>query len=249
MAAHRWLLIGALPLLVFIAACVPESDIEQAAGDRPGEEAAELTPIPEEELPDLPDVDVRVQSVSVQHGAGEAVAEISVTAGSSADLDLADTARVEWSDGEVVDALPIDGESVVIESRRNDPDGVLEPVRLILSDISWQVGTDPEAEIDRDAIQTEWGSFPVLEIESVNRPPGWKLRYQAAGQRWVSAVRAYENRRARDARSEDLTFDDDFRPVTAALRFDHEVEDLEAALPLPAEVDVRVAVPEIELDL
>lgn len=249
MTARHWRSIAALLLILSLAACVPESDLEQAAGNSPGEDAAELTPIPEDELPDLPDVDIRVQGVSVQHGAAETVAEISVSAGLSADLELADIARVEWSDGEVVNALPLEGESVVIESRRNDPDGELEPVRLILSNLTWLAGTDPEAEIRSDEIETEWGTFPVLEIESVNRPPGWKLRYQAAGQRWVSRVQAYENGLARNAGDEDLTFDEDFRPVTAALQFNHEVEDLEAALPLPAEVDVRVAIPEVTLDL
>lgn len=249
MTMRHWYALVPLVLMLLLAACVPETDIERAAGESVGDAAADLTPIPESDLPELEDVGFRVLGVNVRRGAGETVAEMSVGARNGTDLELADIPRVEWSDGEIVDALPTEGEGLIIESRRTDPEGTLEPVWLILSSVTYALGTDRQAEIRADGIETEWGTFPVLEVDSTNRPPGWKLTFQAAGQRWIEDAQAYEDSTLREAEGSDLTFTEDFRPVTAALQFDHQIEDLEEAIPLPAEVDIRVAVPEVTLDL
>lgn len=249
MTARHPLAIVALLLCVLLVACVPETDIDRAAGEQAGDESGDLTPIPESDLPEIPDPEFRVMNVTVQRGGGLTVAEVSIGARSGSSLELADIARVEWSDGEVVDALPLETEGLVVESRRSDPDEALEPVRVVLEDVTYALGTDEAAEIRDGEIETQWGTFPVLDIYSTNRPPGWKLEFQAIGQRWISEAVAYEGRRARDADGADLTFTEEFRPVMAALQFDHQVQDLEEAMPMQAEVDVRVAVPEVALDL
>jgi hypothetical protein len=190
-----------------------------------------------------------VLSIDVYRTGGRVSTEIAISGGSGDDIRLADTARVEWSDGEITSALPLPAANILIEAGRSDSDGVLEPVRVYLSNVTRHVGTDTEAEVTADEIVTRWGTFPVLDIEPGQRPPGSKLEYQAAGQRWVSEARLIDEGRFRYAEVEGLSFDDDFVPVSAVLRFGTEFEDLEGALPLPAEIEVRQAVKEYTLEL
>jgi hypothetical protein len=242
-----------LPVLLLLmplvlAGCVPESDLERVAGTNSGD-TNDLTAIPEDDLPDVEDLELRVMSVDIYRSGGRVSTEIAISGGSGDDIRLAEAARVEWSDGEITNALPLPAANILIEAGRSDSEGVLEPVRVYLSNVTRHVGTDTEAEVTVDEIVTRWGSFPVLDIERAQRPPGWKLEFQAAGQRWVSEARLIDEGRFRYGEAEDVSFDDDFAPVSAVLRFGTEFEDLESALPLPAEIEVRQAVREYTLDL
>jgi hypothetical protein len=243
-----FVLLLALLSLIF-AACVPETDLERAAGGRGNDPAADLTPIPEDGLLEVDELQLRVLSIEIRRRGGRVSAEIAIAGGPRDDIRLADTARVEWSDGEITNALPRPGANIVIDGSRNDPDGTLEPVRVYLSNVTRFVGTDEDAEFTIDGIVTQWGTFPILEIDRGSRPPGWKVAYQAAGQRWVTEARVFQNGRVRYGDVEGLSFNDDFAPVSATLRFGTEIEDFEDALPLRAEVDIRYAVPEIAVDL
>lgn len=238
-----------LALTLLIAACVPESDLERVGGSD-SDDDSELTPIPDDDLPPVDDLELRVLSLDTHRTGGRVAVEIAIGAGSNDDVRLADTARVEWSDGEITDALPLPGANIIIEAGRSDSDGMLDPVRVHLSSVTRHVGVDEDAEVTIDEIITSWGTFPVLDIEPGRRPPGWKLEYQAAGQRWVSEARLIdEEGRVQVGESEDLAFANDFRPVSAVLRFGTAVEDLEEELPRPAEVEVRQAIPEISVNL
>lgn len=238
-----------LGLSLLIAACVPETDLEREAGSTRSEDEIDLTPVPEDELPEVEELELRVLGMDELRAGGRVSFDIAIAGEQGDDVRLADTARVEWSDGEMSDALPVPGEDIILQVTRSDPDEVLEPVRVYLSHVTWHVGTDSEAEITREGIVTQWGTFPVLGIEEGRRPPGWKLEFQAAGQRWVSEARAREDGLVRTGEDEDLTFTEDFMPVSAVLRFGTNIDDLEESLPLPAEVDIRYAIPEIELEL
>jgi hypothetical protein len=236
-------------LTVLLAACVPETDIERVGGTS-SEEDLDLTMIPESGLPDIEELQLRVLSIDTHRTGGRVAVEIAIGGGSGDNIRLADNARVEWSDGEITDALPLPGANIIIEAGRSDSDGVLSPVRIYLSNVTRLVGVDEEAEVTGDEIITEWGSFPVIGIEEGRRPPGWKLEYQAAGQRWVSQATLIDDQgRHRVGNSEDLTFNEDFAPLTAVLRYGTEIDDLESALPMPARVEVRQAIPEMTLDL
>jgi hypothetical protein len=246
---------GMLPLLLllsfslFTGACVPQTDIEREAGNIANDEERDITPIPEEDLPDVEELVVRVLSMETVRGGGRVSVEIALGGETGDDIRLADTARVEWSDGEITDALPHPGANIIIEAGRSDPDEVLEPVRVYLSNVTRSIGTDSEAEVTAEEIVTQWGTFPVLGIEEAQRPPGWRLEFQAAGQRWISEVRVREDGLVRTGEGEDLTFDEDFTPLSAVLRFGTAIEDLEGALPLPAEAELRYAIPEVEVEL
>ena len=250
MTARR--LIPVLFLLAFsmlLTACVPESDLERVGGVG-NDDTGDITPIAEDGLPEIDELELRVLSVDTHRTGGRVAVEIAIAGGSRDDIRLADTARVEWNDGEITDALPRPGANILIEARRTDSDGVLEPVRVHLSNVTRHVGVDEEAEVTNDEIITRWGSFPVLGIEVGRRPPGWKLEYQAAGHRWVSEARLIDEQgRVRTGEIEDLTFDDAFVPISAVLRFGTAIEDLEAALPMPAEVEVRQAIAEMTVDI
>jgi hypothetical protein len=230
------------------AACVPETDLERV-GSTSNNDDHELIPISEDDLPEVGELELRVLSLDTIRGGGRVAVEIAIGAGSNDDIRLADTARVEWSDGEITNALPLPGANILIESGRGDPDESLEPVRVYLSNVTWHIGTDESAEVTPDEIITELGTFPVLDIDLGRRPPGWKIEYQAAGQRWVSEVRLRDDGRVRTGEYDDLVFNEDFIPISAVLQFGLEFEDLEEALPLPAEVDVRQAISDMTLDL
>ncbi len=251
MSARRLIpLFALLTLTVLIAACVPETDLERVGGTADDAEF-EVTPIAEEDLPEVEDLELRVTSIDTARTGGRVSVEIAISGtGTHDQVRLADTAQVEWSDGEVTDALPLPGANIIIEAGRIDSEEVLEPVQVHLSNVTWHLGVDEEAEVSVDEIVTEYGTFPVLGIEQGRRPPGWKLEFQAAGQRWVSeATLIDEQGRHRTGESEDLTFTRDFVPISAVLRFGTEIEDLEEALPMRAEVEVRQAIPETSLDL
>jgi hypothetical protein len=249
MTARRVFPLVLVLMSALIAACVPETDLERV-GSAGSNDDTELTPIPEDDLPDVHDLEIRVLSIDTHRRAGRVAVEIALAGGSGDDIRLADTARVEWSDGEISNALPLPGANILIESGRSDPDEALEPVRVYLSHVTRHIGTDTDAEVNNDEIITQWGTFPVLGIEPGRRPPGWKLAYQAAGQRWVSEARLIDPEgRVRIGESEDLTFDEDFLPISAVLRFGTAIEDLEEALPMPAEVEVRQAIPEMTVEL
>lgn len=239
-----------LALTVFIAACVPETDLERV-GETAENDDSGLTPISEDGLPGIDDLELQTTSVDTTRSGGQVLVEIAISgAGTDDEIRLADTAQVEWSDGETTDALPLPGANITIESGRSDADEVLEPVRVHLSNVTARVGVDTDAEVTNDEIITEFGTFPVIKIEEGRRPPGWKLEYQAAGQRWVSeATLIDEMGRHRTGESEDLTFTEEFSPISAVLRFGTEIEDLEEALPMNAEVEVRHAITEMTLDL
>lgn len=252
MTAGRWLLaVLTLVLVGSLIACVPESDLERASGGSGGDDdaARRLTPIPESSLPELPELELRVLSVELERGADRVAAVVTLGAGAEDRIELAGTGTIEWSDGEVTDALPMPAEELTVESRRDDPSGDVVPASLVLSNISWRPAFDPDAEITRDEIITEWGTFPVLSIENASRPPGFHLNYQAAGQRWVSRAEVRRSGPPEVATGSSGSFDDEFRPLTGSLRFGPEFDDLEADLPLPARVDIRVAVKEMRIEL
>jgi hypothetical protein len=243
------ILLGTM-LILLLAACVPESDLERAPGGRVAEnEDLTLTPIPEEELPEIAGLELRVAGVSIHRSAGRVTAEISLIAGIDARVEIAGAAKVEWSDGEVSDALPLPVETLLIESRRSDSSETAVPVRLHLTRLSYLAGTDVHGEMTPDEIVTEWGSFPILSVEQARRPPGWDVTYQAAGQRWISRLEVIHEGRHRPADGEAAPFADGFRPTTGTLHFGLEYEDFEGDLPLVTRVDVRVAVPEVEVEL
>jgi hypothetical protein len=249
MTARRVIPLLLLLMSFLIAACVPETDLERV-GSTSNNDNSELTPISDEDLPEIEDLELRLLSIDTHRRGGRVAVEIAIGAGSDDEIRLADTARVEWSDGEITDALPLPGANILIESVRSDPDEVLVPVRVYLSSVTRHVGTDHEAEVTSEEIITRWGTFPVLDIDLNRRPPGWKLEFQAAGHRWVSEARLrQEDGRIRTGEGDDLVFNEDFVPITAALQFGLEIEDLEEALPLPAEIDVRQAIPEMMLEL
>ena len=239
-----------LSLTVLIAACVPETDLERVGGTADNDDF-EHTPIPEDDLPEVEDLELRVLSIETRRTGGRVSVEIAIGgAGTDDEIRLADTARVEWTDGEITDALPLPGANIIIEAGRSDSDGVLEPVRVHLSNVTRYLGVDEDAEVTTEQITTEYGEFPVLGIEEGRRPPGWKLEFQAAGQRWVSEATLIDDQgRHRTGESEDLIFTDEFAPISAVLRFGTEIEDLEEALPMNAEVEVRQAITEMTLDL
>jgi hypothetical protein len=239
-----------LTFSLFLAACVPETDLERIGGTSSNDDS-ELTPIPENDLPDVDDLELRVLSIDTHRTGGRVAVEIAIGgAGSGDDVRLADTAQVEWSDGELSDALPLPGANIIIEAGRSDSDGELEPVRVHLSNVTRHLGVDEDAEVTSDEIISEFGEFPVIEIEEGRRPPGWKLEYQAAGQRWVAkATLIDEQGRHRIGESEDLIFTEEFAPISAVLRFGTEIEDLETALPMTAHIEVRQAIPEMTVDL
>lgn len=234
--------------MLTIAACVPESDIERVGGSS-GDDA-DIEMIPEDDLAEIDELQLRLLSLDTYRRAGRVAVEIAIGAGSNDDIRLADTARVEWSDGETTSALPLPGANIIIETSRSDPDEELVPVRVYLSHVTRFVGTDTDAEITSDEIVTEWGTFPVLDIERGQRPPGWKMEYQAAGTRWISEARLIDDEgRYRYGDNEDLQFSSEFVPVSAVLRFGTEFSDLEGDLPMRAEIDIRQAIPEMALDL
>jgi hypothetical protein len=250
MTARRTFPVLLLLLSLFIVACVPESDLEQVGRTSDNDDHG-LSLIPEDDLPEISELQLRVLSIETSRGGGRVAVEIAIGAGNNDEVRLADTAQVEWSDGEVTNALPLPGANILIESGRGDPDEVLEPVRVHLSNVTWHIGTDENAEVTPDEIITEWGTFPILDIELNRRPPaGWNVEYQAAGQRWVSEVRMREeDGRLRTGEYDDLIFNEDLTPISAVLQFGLEFEDLEETLPLPAEADLRQAIPEMTLDL
>lgn len=237
-----------LALSLLIVACVPETDLERVAGTSSNDR--DLTPIPDEDLPEIDELELRILSLDTYRTGGRVAVEIAIAGARGDDIRLADTARVEWSDGEITNALPRPGANIIVEATRSDPDDALTPVRVYLSNVTRHVGVDENAEVTNDEIITQWGTFPVLGIEEARRPPGWKLEYQAAGQRWVSEARLIDDEgRVRVGESEDFTVDNDFRPLFAVLRFGTAIEDLEAALPMSAHVEVRQAIPEMTVDL
>jgi hypothetical protein len=132
---------------------------------------------------------------------------------------------------------------------RSDPTGDVFPIRLYLTNVSWRIGTDDDAEITSEEIVTQWSAFPVLSIETASRPPGFRVTYQAAGQRWVSSATVRRDGRAYEVEGRSESFDDEYRPVAGSLRFGPDFTDLEEDLPLSASVDVRVAIGEMEIDL
>lgn len=234
--------------MLVLAACVPESDIERVAGT--SSDDTELDLIPEADLPEIDDLQLRLLSLETYRRAGRVAVEIAIGAGSHDDIRLADTARVEWSDGEITNALPLPGANIIIESSRSDRDEEFFPVRVYLSHVTRFVGTDTDAEVTADEIITSWGTFPVIDIERGQRPPGWKMTYQAAGDRWVGEARLIDDEgRYRYGDSEDMHFTSEFLPVSAVLRFGTEFTDLEDALPMRAEIDIRQAIPNMELEL
>jgi hypothetical protein len=234
--------------MLVVSACVPESDIERVAGTSSDDTDLEL--IPDEDLPEINELQLRLLSLETYRRAGRVAVEIAIGAGSNDDIRLADTARVEWSDGEITNALPLPGANVIIESSRSDRDEDLYPVRVYLSHVTRFVGTDTDAEVTADEIVTSWGTFPVIDIDRGQRPPGWKMEYQAAGNRWIAEARLIDDEgRFRYGDSEDLQFTSEFLPVSAVLRFGTEFTDLEDALPMRAEVDIRQAIPDMELEL
>ena len=240
--------IATLLALTILSGCVPDSDLDRVSGNG-RDDANNLTPIAEDELPAPPELEVRVLGVDIHRTGGRVAAEIAVAGAPGDDMRLGEIARVEWSDGEVFDAVPRMAEGIIIESRRSDPDENLVPVRVYLSSVTRRLGTDENARITPDEIVTEWGTFPVLDIQRVNRPPGWRVDFQAAGQRWVTDGHVWHEGRVREFEGEDVSFNEEFRPVSGSIRFDHRIEDLAAELPLDAEVDVRIAVPEMTIDL
>lgn len=234
--------------MLVVAACVPETDIERVAGTSSDDTELEL--IPEADLPEIDELQLRLLSLDTYRRAGRVAIEIAIGAGSHDDIRLADTARVEWSDGEITNALPLPGANIIIESSRSDRDEEFYPVRVYLSQVTRFVGTDTDAEVTADQIVTSWGTFPVIEIERGQRPPGWKMEYQAAGDRWVAEARLIDDEgRYRYGDSEDLHFTSEFVPISAVLRFGTEFTDLEDALPMRAEIDIRQAIPDMELEL
>jgi hypothetical protein len=237
-----------LASVLVISACVPESDIERVAGTSSNDNDIELTP--DDALPEIDELQLRLLSLETFRSAGRVAVEIAIGAGSHDDIRLADTAQVEWSDGEITDALPLPGANIIIETSRSDPDEVLEPVRIYLSNVTRHVGTDSEAEVTSEEITTQWGTFTVLGIDRTARPPGWKMEYQAAGSRWIGEARLIDDDgRYRYGDNEDLQFTSEFVPVSAALQFGTEISNLEDALPMRAEVDIRQAIPDMVLDL
>jgi hypothetical protein len=233
-----------------LAACVPESDLERASGGRNSDRNfGSLTPIPEDGLPAVPDLQLRVLSIDTERSASRVAIMVSLGAGIDDRIEFAGTGTVEWSDGETSNALPIPGGDLLIESRRTDASGEAVPLTLNLANVTWKAGTDENAEIASDQIVTEWGSFPVLSIETASRPPGYWMNYQAVGQRWISRAQVRWDGRVYVADGSAGSFDEDFRPITGSLRFGTEFDDMESDLPLRASVDVRVAIPELSLDL
>ena len=241
-----------LSLALVVAACVPESDMERApgGGGSDDQDLADLTPIPEEDLPELTDFELGVGTVDLRRGGNRVTAEIGLSASRDANVRIAGLGEMEWSDGEVTELVPMDGVEMRVESRRSDSSGVAEPVSIVLTNVSRTVGEDSEAEVTHDEIITQWGTFPITSIESASRPPGWRVHYQAAGQRWVSHVVLRYDSRVVDGDGSVGPFASNYRPQTGSLRFHAGIiDDLESSLPLPAEVEVREAIPRIELDV
>jgi hypothetical protein len=238
-----------LSLTAILVACIPDSPIDRASGSGNVADAESLTPIPEDGLPGVPELQLRALSQNIERGANRVAVMISLGAGLHDRVELAGAGKVEWSDGEFSDALPVPGEALLVETRRSDPTGDVFPIRLYLTNVSWRIGTDDDAEITSEEIVTQWGAFPVLSIETASRPPGFRVTYQAAGQRWVSSAVVRRDGRVFDVEGRAESFDDEYRPVAGSLRFGPDFTDLEGDLPLSASVDVRVAIGEMEIDL
>lgn len=241
--------------VLVLAACVPESNLESAPGGandisaEEREEIASLTPIPESELPELPPLELDVGTVDVTKAAGNITAEITLDAEDRDNLQFAGVSEVEWSDGEVSNALLLTDEGTIFEARRADPGNDVYPVTLQLNKVSRSVGTDADAEITADAITTQWGTFPVLSIEEASRPNGWHLNYQAAGNRWVSSAAIRRDMALLNLEGSAEAFNPEYRPLLGSLRFGPEFTELEPELPLPAGVEVREAIRELRIDL